>query len=169
MSAPPAIRDAPAKRDGCAKRVQAAQGLEDRLVVFVVRAELNAVCLRDRQSKFEDVDRIKTEPIGKQGGVRIDRVRRDVQIERPHDKLSQFGFLGCLGNHIRHCLFHWHLRSGRASLLLYHGSWLAMIQAHLGKHHAVLTGACWLCRCCERAASAAPWFVMFENAQTPFR
>ena len=47
-------------------RGEAAQALEDVVVVLVVGAQLEAIALRDLQRHLEDVDRVQSEPLAEQ-------------------------------------------------------------------------------------------------------
>jgi hypothetical protein len=67
---------------------EARQRPEDAHVVLVVGAELEAVALRDDERDLEDVDRVEAEAFAVEGRLGIDRVGRDLEVERFDQKVA---------------------------------------------------------------------------------
>jgi demethylmenaquinone methyltransferase / 2-methoxy-6-polyprenyl-1,4-benzoquinol methylase len=67
---------------------QARERREDTDVVCIVGAQLEAVSLGNDERDFEDVDRIETEPFAVQRRLRVDRLGRDIQVERINHERS---------------------------------------------------------------------------------
>ena len=60
------------------------------LVFVAVGAQLNAVLLGHDQRHLQNVDGIESQPLAIQGCVRIDVLRRDLQIERLDEQRGEF-------------------------------------------------------------------------------
>ena len=72
---------------------QAAQGLEDLVVVLVVRTQLEAVAVRDLEGDFEDVDRVEAEAVAEQRRGGVDLGRRGLKVERVDEKLRELALI----------------------------------------------------------------------------
>jgi len=73
----------------CNVRGEVSQRREDAVVVRIVGAQRAPVFLRDHERDFQQIDRVEPEPFPEQRRVRIDRLGRNVEVDRCDDQSRQ--------------------------------------------------------------------------------
>lgn len=75
-------------------RGEVSQRREDPVVIRIVGAQRAPVFLRDHERDFQQVDRIEPEPFAEQRRVGIDRLGRNVEVDRCDDEARQLELEG---------------------------------------------------------------------------
>src|SRR3954471_1125637 len=84
--------------------VQIAQRAEGFEVIFIIGAQLKAVCLGYRECDLEDVNGIEPKSFTIKRRCGVNFIWLDLQIQGRHDQLGEFLFLSCSGFDLVHCL-----------------------------------------------------------------
>lgn len=63
-------------------------------ILFAVRAQLDAVLLRNDQSDLEDVDRIETQTLAVKRRIGRDLGRGDIEVQRLDDEIRNLSLQG---------------------------------------------------------------------------